>query len=74
MKCRLGPKKVRRIEKLTGKKVAAAFVRGGWRHYWAEVFFEGEKYTKDTPMVNYKTGEVEYPDEFSIKYSERKPN
>lgn len=60
MKCRLGEKKVRRIEELTGKKVNAAFVRGGWEHFWAEVFFVDEKYTKGNfpPMVNYKTGEI----------------
>lgn len=60
MKCRLGKKKIRRIEYLTGKKVRAAFVRGGWKHFWAEVFFEGEHYTLNRmpPMVNYKTGEI----------------
>ena len=60
MKCRLGEKKVRMIERLTGRNVKAAFVRGGWEHFWAEVFFENEKYdTKNfPPMVNYKTGEI----------------
>ena len=60
-KCRLGEKKRKKIEELTGKKVEAAFVRGGWKHFWAEVFFKDETYTVESPppMVNYKTGEIE---------------
>lgn len=60
MKCRLGARKVRKIERMTGKKVAVAYVRGGWEHFWAQVFFEGETYTLENPppMVNYKAGEV----------------
>ncbi|MCP4651032.1 MAG: hypothetical protein GY853_13270 [PVC group bacterium] len=63
--CLLGSKKKRIIEKLTGKKVDFAFVRGGWEHFWACVNFVGEEYDwskgKPQPFVNYKTGEVRYP-------------
>ena len=61
-KCALGPKKLRRIERLTGRKVTGAYVRGGWKHGWAEVFFEGETYNIGynwPPMVNYHTGEID---------------
>jgi len=62
MKQRLGEKKGRKIEKLTGKKLNSAYTRGGWEHYWAQCFFEGERYTLNNPppMVNYITGEIDY--------------
>ena len=54
-KCALGPRKLRKIERLTGRPVRQAFVRGGWEHGWALVFFVD---TPDTAgeMVNYHTG------------------
>lgn len=54
MKPALGQKKRRRIERLTGRPVHSAFVRGGWPHFWAQVFWE------DGTMgwVNYRTGEM----------------
>ena len=52
MKCALGPKKLRRIARLTGKPPHRAFVRGGWEHYVAEVFFRDGS----VEWVNYKTG------------------
>ena len=60
MKQRLGKKKISKIEKFTGKEVLAAFTRGGWPHFWAEVFYKDEVYTFSNPptMVNYKTGEI----------------
>jgi hypothetical protein len=51
-KCALGPKKLRRIEKLTGKKPISALVRGGWTHFVSFVYFEDGTYE----WVNYKTG------------------
>ena len=74
MKQRLGAKKTRAIEKLTGRKVASAWTRGGWTHFWAEVWFYDECVRKKCnrkagwvrkrglptfpPMVNWKTGEI----------------
>ena len=56
MQC-LGPKKIRRLERLTGRKVAEAKVGGGLPHQWAKVWFDGEEAAP--PFVNYHTGEVE---------------
>ena len=36
MKCRLGSKKHRVCEEVTGRKYSACFVRGGWDHHVAE--------------------------------------
>ena len=44
MRCLLGAKKVRRIEARTGRKVIAAYVRGGWPHGKAEVWFADSPY------------------------------
>lgn len=52
---RLGPKKLRRIETLTGRAVHHAFAGGGLKHCWAEVFFrDGEM-----AYVNYVVGDYE---------------
>jgi hypothetical protein len=66
-KCCLGPKKVRKIEAITGWKVRSAYVRGGWDHFWAEVWFEGVSSvpfaasgSAPYPFVNYKTGEIDW--------------
>ncbi len=53
MKCALGERKVRRIERLIGQPVNRAYVRGGWKHYEAQVFLENG----DVRWVNYQTGE-----------------
>ena len=68
-KCRLGEKKVARIEQFTGRKIFRgslgyphAYTRGGWRHFWAEVWFDPPAYhgrANSPPHVNYKTGELE---------------
>jgi hypothetical protein len=55
-RCRLGERKCRRIERLTGLRVIAASVRGGWEHYVAEVRFHDGRWAD----VNYKTGTVEW--------------
>ena len=51
---------------LTGRKVESASVRGGEEHFWAIVNFEGETYDwsigHPQPHVNYKTGEIHYPE------------
>ena len=66
MRCLLGTKKTRKIEELTGRKVKCASVRGGEKHFWAIVNFEGEEYDwsigHPQPHVNYKTGEIHYPE------------
>jgi len=74
MKCALGTRKIRKIEKLTGKKVRSAWVRGGWKHFWAMVAFEGEDYKgMIPPFVNYRTGEILSPEPFNaIKNTEYK--
>ena len=58
-RCALGEKKLRRLEALTGCKVTAAFVRGGYPHFWAHTIFA------DGPsqMVNYQTGAMDPPRE-----------
>ena len=55
-RCALGPKKLRKIETLTGFTPRKALVRGGYEHYWAMVFFDDS--SSDHMWVNYKTGEV----------------
>ena len=73
---RLGPKKRRRLERLTGRKVEIAKVGGGLPHGWAKVWFEGEVYTMSDgpPFVNYHTGEVEQQTtrEYSTPKGQRK--
>ena len=62
-KCCLGYKKIRKIQKITGYKVASAYVRGGWSHYWAEVWFENLSsipFDEGPPYVNYITGEIDW--------------
>lgn len=69
-KCVLGAKKKRKIEAIIGYKVRNAYVRGGWDHFWVEVWLEG---IDSVPMhgpngklcitgVNYKTGEILWND------------
>jgi hypothetical protein len=61
--CRLGSKKKAIIEKITGWRVAGAYVRGGWEHYWAQVWFVGIDsipFSMSIPYVNYKTGEISW--------------
>lgn len=69
MKQRLGEKKIARIERLTGRKVLRgelgypqAWTRGGWDHFWAEVWFDPPAFHgkhNHPPHVNYVTGEIE---------------
>jgi hypothetical protein len=69
VKQRLGEKKVRQIERLTGRKVMRgkldypqAWTRGGREHFWAEVWFDPPAFHgayNIPPFVNYKTGEIE---------------
>ena len=58
-KCRLGKKKKARLEKMIGKKIDVAFVRGGWPHGHTQVFFTDEEYGPGNfpPTINYYTGE-----------------
>ena len=58
MRCRLGQKKISRINRIikmrpnTDFKVTEAFVRGGWMHFWADA-----NTNAGYPIwVNYKTG------------------
>lgn len=55
-RCRLGEKKLRKIERLIGLRVMAATVRGGWEHFWAEVRLHDGRWAD----VNYKTGAIEW--------------
>lgn len=58
MKQLLGPRKTRRIERLTQRAVRTAWTRGGWEHFVAFVSF-----TDGTQAdVNYKTGEATFLD------------
>jgi hypothetical protein len=54
MKCEIGPKKLRKMEILTGRRIKRAFVRGGWSHERAMAVFEDG----ETSMVDRRTGEV----------------
>jgi hypothetical protein len=59
---RLGPKKHRRCEEITGQKYDRCIVRAGDPHFWADcVRRDGE--TCD--FVNYRTGEWE-PGSFAV--------
>lgn len=63
-KCKLGRKKLTKIEQFTGWKVHAAFVRGGWAHFCALVLFDGIEHIRadcgKVTTVNYKTGEIDW--------------
>jgi hypothetical protein len=64
MRQRLGTKKTRRLEALTGRRVKAAFTRGGWEHFWAQVCFDDGQ----EAFVNYRTGDIESePDEVEVQ-------
>lgn len=52
--CFLGAKKRALIERLIGREVRQACVRGGWEHYWASVTLADGR----DLMVNYRTGEI----------------
>lgn len=54
-RCALGPKKYRRIERMTGRRVSAALTRGGWPHHWALVWFEDAP--SEPEWLQYQTGE-----------------
>lgn len=56
MKCPLGPKKRAKLSALTGREVWAAYVRGGWDHSVAQVWFVDDE--KRYYWVNRRTGEV----------------
>lgn len=56
----LGPKKRRAIERITGRAVKWATVRGGTEHFWALVVFADDR--ERCWYVNYKTGEAEPTD------------
>lgn len=54
MRCRLGGKKLQRIADLTGKSIHRGYTRGGWNHFWAEVYYMDG----NVAVTNYKTGEM----------------
>lgn len=71
MKQRLGEKKHKRCEAVTGRTYRGCYTRGGWGHFWAECWFGGDtgEPARDADMVNYRTGE-HYPD---IRAGQRVP-
>lgn len=63
-RCKLGNKKHKKCEEITGKKYETCLVRGGNEHFWAAcVYKEDGKYKAD--WVNYKTSEWESEEEDS---------
>jgi phosphoserine aminotransferase len=57
-RCKLGEKKHKRCEEITGKKYDICLVRGGQEHFWAICCINTEK-GQCRDYVNYKTGEWE---------------
>jgi hypothetical protein len=53
-RCFLGSRKKARIEKILGRSVQSASVRGGNEHFWASVQVDRDLHL----LVNYKTGEI----------------
>lgn len=53
-RCFLGPTKKSRIEKILGRSIQSASVRGGNEHFWASVQVDSKLHL----LVNYKTGEI----------------
>jgi hypothetical protein len=57
-RCRLGAKKHKICEEITGKKYDICLVRGGHEHFWATCCINTE-HGQYRDYVNYKTGEWE---------------
>ena len=54
---KLGKKKHKKCEEITGKKYDGCLVRGGQTHYTAICVYYDEKDIQHHDYVNYKTGE-----------------
>lgn len=64
MRCALGPKRIRKVERLTGRAVHTAYVRGGWEHHVAQVLFRDGSVV----WVNYKTGEAQPDASYTVPW------
>lgn len=60
---RLGKKKHKKCEDITGKKYEMCLVRGGTEHFWATCTYEDDEGNQKSDWVNYQTGEFELHEE-----------
>ena len=67
-RCKLGPKKVKHLKKITGRRIIQALVRGGWPHGYALVEFEDDPqpWEEWPSLINYRTGEPQPPSKYTI--------